>query len=100
MNFAVEGCRAMSDSTASPCAHAGLRIGLAQHLLRAGLMGIGVEHEAAGHTELALPSGEGPAGDDPRERRHVALGVAAVDAQRMQLHDLAGEVLVRGRGGG
>ena len=37
---------------------------------------------------------KGPAGDDARQRGHVGLRVAAVHAQRMQLEDLARQVLV------
>ena len=37
---------------------------------------------------------DGPAGDDPGEARDVGLGVAAVDAERVQFEDLAREVLV------
>ena len=36
-----------------------------------------------------------PAGQDAGELGHVGLGVAAVHAQRVQLHQLAGEVLVQ-----
>src|SRR3984957_12507219 len=70
-------------------------VSLAKQELRARLVRIGVEHEAAGRAELSLPSGEGPAGDDARQRRHIVLGVAAADAERMQFHDLAREILVQ-----
>ena len=58
-------------------------------------MRIGVEHEGAGRAELALPSGIGPAGDDARQRGDVVLRIAAADAERMQLHDLAREIFVQ-----
>ena len=37
---------------------------------------------------------DAPSGEDPRQSRHVILGVAATDAQRVQLHQFAREILV------
>src|SRR5690348_10632363 len=66
-----------------------------KQLLGSWLMRIGVEHEGAGGAELSLPAGKGPARDDPRERGHVRLAIAAVDPERMQLHDFACEIFVQ-----
>src|SRR4051794_23963740 len=74
--------------------YAGVLVDLPQQPLRAGLMRIGVERKSAGRAELAQAAGKGPAGDDARQRRHVVLAIAAADAERMQLHDLAREILV------
>ena len=60
-------------------------------------MRIGIEHERAGRTELALPAGERPTGDDARQRGDVVLRIAATDAERMQFEDLAREVFVEAR---
>jgi len=57
-------------------------------------MRVGIEHERAGRSQLPLPAGEGPTGDDARQRGHVILGVAASDAERMQFHDLAREIFI------
>src|SRR6185437_16382114 len=70
-------------------------IGLAEHALRAGLMRIGIEHERAGRAEKTLPADKGPARDDARKGGDVVLRVAAVHAERMQLHDLARKVFVQ-----
>jgi len=70
-------------------------ISLAEQLLRAGLMRIGIEREAAGHAQLPLAPGKGPAGDDARERGHVLLRIAAADTERMQLHDFAREIFIQ-----
>ena len=40
------------------------------------------------------PPRQSPSGENVRERDHVGLGVAAVDAERVQLHQLARVVLV------
>src|SRR5580693_490405 len=69
-------------------------IDLAEQALRPGLVRIGIEHEAAGRAELALPSGKAPAGDDARQRGHVVLRVAAADPESMQFHDLAREIFI------
>ena len=48
---------------------------------------------------LSLPAGadrtDGPAGQDARQRDHVGLAVAAIDAQRVQLHEFARVILVQ-----
>ena len=95
MNFAVDGWRARSASTASPCAHIRRVVDFSHHPLRARLMRIGVEHEGAGRAQLAQPSRIGPARDDVRQRRHVVLRIAAADAERMQFENFAGEVFVQ-----
>jgi len=80
----------------------------AQPLLVAGVVGARMEPEARDakriarrHHGLRLPGGggqqrraEGPAGEDTRQRRDVSLRVAAVDAERVQLHQLACVVFV------
>src|SRR3954454_22818040 len=75
--------------------YAGVLVSLPHQALRAGLMRVGVEYKSAGRAELALAAGKGPAGDDARQRCHVVLAVAAADAERMQLHDFAREILVQ-----
>jgi hypothetical protein len=70
-------------------------VGLAEQKLRARLVRIGVKDKIAGGPKFSLPSGKAPAGDDPRQRRHVRLGVAAAEPERMQFHDFAGEVLIQ-----
>ena len=51
---------------------------------------LGVEEEGTGEVGLI----DGPAGEDGGERGDVGLGVAAVDADGVELHDLAAVVLV------
>src|SRR6202012_3530955 len=67
----------------------------AEQPLRPRLMRVGVEDETAGRAEFSLPSGKTPAGDDTRQRGDVVLGVAAANAERMQLHDLAGKIFIQ-----
>ena len=75
--------------------HAVGLVDLAHHPLRAGLVRIGVEHERAGRAELAQPSRIGPSRDDVRQRSHVVLRIAAVDAERMQFENFAREIFVQ-----
>src|SRR6185437_16671879 len=70
------------------------RIDLPEQSLRARLMRIGVEDEAAGLAEKSLLADKGPAGEDTRKRGDVGLGVAAIDADRVQLHGLACEIFI------
>ena len=69
-------------------------VGLAEQACAPGSCALALNTKLPGGAELSLPAGEGPAGDDARERRHVVLRVAAADAERMQLHDLAREIFV------
>ena len=61
----------------------------AQDALDPAVVPLGVVAEALGVVV------EGEPGQRPRRLAHVALGVAVVDAQREELEQLAGEVLVR-----
>ncbi len=49
----------------------------------AALVGYAMSNYALGYYTPPLPPGEGPAGDDARQRGHVVLGVAATHAERM-----------------
>ena len=71
-----------------------LRIIAAEQFLRAGLMDIGLEHERAGRSQQAFAAGETPAGEHVGQRDHVALAIAAIDAERVQFEDFAAEVFV------
>ena len=56
----------------------------------------GIVHEAANtNSGLCVGLADGPAGEAARDRDHVLLRVAAVHAQRVQLHQLAAVVLVQ-----
>jgi hypothetical protein len=71
---------------------AAFRIGLAQQSLRARLVKLRIEVEISG-IGFVEPR-DRPAGQDARERRDIVLRIAAIDAERVQLHHLAREVLV------
>ena len=58
-------------------------------------MGVGVEGETARLAELAVATGDRPAGEDIGELGDVALRVAGADAHGMQLEGLARQVLVQ-----
>ena len=91
----VRGRRVAGDDAdrRQPLGHAGLRIGLAQKALRAGLMDLGHEAKAAW---VGCPlASDRPAGQDAGERAHVLLAIPAFDAQRMQFQQLAAQVLVQ-----
>src|SRR5262249_11154028 len=65
-------------------------VGAAEQDLVAGLVDLRKEAEGAG-----MPVAQrrhGPAGEDARERLDVGLGIATVDAERVQLQELAAEV--------
>src|SRR5262245_37975191 len=70
------------------------RIGLAEHRMVTGLVRHWEEDEGAGLANAPLSPCERPAGDDARERGDICLGVAAVNAERVQLQDFASKVLV------
>ena len=63
---------------------------VAEDDLRASVVQLGAEHEATDPLGIF----DGPAGERARHFDHVLLGVAAIHAQRMQLEQLAAEVLV------
>ena len=37
---------------------------------------------------------DAPSGEDPRQRHHILLAVTTISTERVQLHDLACEILV------
>src|SRR5207244_12435659 len=74
---------------AVPPAAAG-RQRVAEDDLRASVVQLGAEHEAADSLGIL----DGPAGERACHLDHVLLGVAAIHAERMQLKQLAAEVLV------
>ena len=92
MKRAVDGCAARMSSTCSPSllAAAGLDP-VAEHQLLAAVVQARVEDVAAALARIA----DRPAGERARDLGHVLLRVAAVDAQRVQLHQLAAVVLVQ-----
>ncbi len=67
--------------------------------LQARLVRISIEDERPRLAELAHAAGKGPAGDDPRQRRHVGLRISAIHAERMQFEDFAREILVEATAG-
>ena len=71
----------------------GIRIKFAKHELVAGFMQDLCESELAAVVRLNRRY-PGPAGNDISVARDVLLGIAAVHAQRMKLHGLAGEIFV------
>ena len=73
---------------------AGLSIAPPQEALFARLVGARVKLEAAGVVILARPR-QTPSGEDHRQIPHVALIVAAVDAEGVKLQDLPSQILVQ-----
>ena len=67
----------------------GVGVALAEHGLLAGLMQAFDENELAPMRRLAQ-SDPGPAGQHVGKTRHVDPRIAAADAERMQLENLAG----------
>src|SRR6185369_6057102 len=69
---------------------------LVQQGLRAGLVHLGAEDELArlAATEASPFAADRPAGDDLGERRDILLRVATIDAERVQLQNLARQILV------
>ena len=78
----------------APLLDAGLRIGLAEDFSRARLVPVGFEAERAGRARFAVRPRNAPAGQGAGELGDVLLGVAGSGAERVQLHDLARQVLV------
>ncbi len=78
--------------------HAFLRVGLAEQRPRPRLVPRGIEEESGRALRSNIDRPHGPAREHARELGHVGLRVAAVHAQRVQLEDLAGEVLVEAGG--
>ena len=64
---------------------------VAEPLFGAGLVAFGVEEEGAALVGLV----DGPSGEDGGERGDVALGVAAVDGEGVELHHLPAIVFVQ-----
>ena len=85
----------MSASTALPCAASRLRVDLADDRLRPRLVHARIEHELAAVLRIGRRRNDGPAGQHLGEAGHVVLGVDRAHAERMQLEDLAREVLVQ-----
>jgi hypothetical protein len=81
----VRGCRMVRQVRKHGLAFesALFRVGLAKENLRAGLVQVVAEIEAAWSSARASssPSTDGPSGDDLGEGRDIRLGVAAVDAE-------------------
>ena len=73
-------------------------VGLAQHLLRAGLVQARIEGEFAAVLGIVAGRHQGPSGQHIGEADDVILAVAAAHAQRMQLQNLAGEIFVEAAG--
>ena len=69
-------------------------VAAAEHRPRAALVRVGVECEGAGRPEPPVGADDAPAGERAGEFGDVGLRVAAADAERVQLHDLAREILV------
>src|SRR5208337_1569690 len=63
-------------------------------LVIARLVEVRVEDEAPFFAGLVIVAGEAPSGNDARKRGDVLLRVAAIDAERVQLQNLPGEILV------
>ena len=114
MNFAVAGLRARMSSTSSPSSMPAARLQLvAEHDLRLGVVDLGTEDELAGvgcvrhalressdarvlRLREELPRrADAPSGQRARDLDHVLLRVAAIDAERVQLHELASVILVQ-----
>ena len=97
MRCAVEGWRARSRSTATPCPKPAVGIARAEHHLRARLVQLGAEHELPGLRRRRSARRRPPI-DQPvmhlGEGGDVGLRVAAADPERVQLEDLARQILV------
>src|SRR5205809_4308122 len=65
--------------------------GLSQHGLSAGLVHALIE----GKVSAALRLLDGPAGKHPGQFGHIFLGISAIHAQGVQLHDFAGVILIQ-----
>src|SRR4029077_16357954 len=72
----------------------GIDIGRAEKALIARLMRVGEEDEGPRRAEAALGPDHGPARDDPGKRGHVILRIAAIHTERVELENLARQILV------
>src|SRR4051812_48222891 len=70
------------------------REGAAEQHLVAGLMPVWRDGEQPAMDRIVVGRGNRPAGDDAGKAGDVGLRIAAVDAQRVELQDLAGKILV------
>ena len=82
----------------TPLLHARIGIDLAQHRERPRLVRALDEHEFAAALRVRPGRDHGPAGQHIGKARHVVLRVAAVNAERVQLEDLARQILVQALG--
>ena len=91
MKRAVDGCAGEDVEHLLAVALTAARLDrVAEHQLRAGVVHARLEDEPAAEARIL----DRPAGQGPRDFLHVLLRVAAVHAERVQLHQLAGVVLV------
>src|SRR5438445_11139941 len=70
-------------------------IGLANDRLRSRLMHARIESELAAAHRILRRQSNAPAGDDLGEGRDIVLGVDRAHPERMQLENLAREILVQ-----
>src|SRR5688572_15868800 len=82
----------IADDTFALCG-AGVRVADAKNRSRTGLVKRVLERKAKCRPAI-LQAGHGPASQDLRQLLHVLLGVAAIDAQGVQLEQLACVILV------
>ena len=78
----------------APLLHPGAVVDLVEHGLRPGLVQARVERELAAVVGIVGSRDERPPRQHLGEADHVVLRIPGADAQRVQLQDLAGEVLV------
>ena len=76
----------------------GVRVSLVDHLLRPGLVHAFVEDELRAVLGIVVGRDDGPAGEHLGEIQNIDLGVAGANAERMQLKDLAREILIEPAG--
>ena len=74
---------------------AALRDLYAEHGLLVAVVLLGIEEVFAGSVAGPARRHQRPAGEGPRDVLDIGIGVAAIDAERVQLHDLARVVFVR-----
>src|SRR3954470_14347206 len=76
--------------------HTGIAIALAQKRARARLVQSFAKIERARHTaaQSPFPTTDRPAANHLGKFGHIGLGISAVDTERVQLEDLARQVLV------
>ncbi len=75
-----------------------LRVEFSEHGVTAGLVQARIEDELTAALGIGAGLDQGPARQHIGERDDVVLGVAAAHAERMQLEDLAREILVETAG--